>query len=132
MPWRDLSEGVNQLRAISQGESTLFKQSRVRTKAWLKCLERTSNLSREFESLRARHLLTKPRTGACPVWRPAVTAASVAFSPTILILSSPTSIFEVTDCRKAFLACVSPELSFSRMSREKAASRSGVIIASAH
>ena len=83
----------------------------------------------EFESLRARHLRTKPRTWPWPDWRPAITAAKVALSPMILTLWSSTSICEMTDCRNAFRAWVSPPSSFSRRSREKEARRSGVIIA---
>ena len=55
-----------------------------------------------------------------------MTVASVALSPIILTLSSPTSISEITDRRNAFRAWVSPVSSFSRISWEKAARRSGV------
>src|ERR1700722_2861144 len=46
----------------------------------------------EFESLRARHLRTKPRRFAPWVCRPAMTAARVVLCPMILTLSSSTSI----------------------------------------
>src|SRR6516164_2717176 len=52
-----------------------------------------------FESLRARHLRTKPRTCAVSGGLPAITVAREAFSPMILILSAPTSISEITEWR---------------------------------
>ena len=52
-----------------------------------------------FESLRARHLRTKPRTCAVSGGLPAITVAREAFSPIILILSAPTSISEITEWR---------------------------------
>jgi hypothetical protein len=54
---------------------------------------------REFESLRARQLRTKPRTFVVCACRPATTAARTALSPIIRILSSSTSTCEMTDLR---------------------------------
>jgi hypothetical protein len=69
-PWRDLSEGVNKVRPVSQGKSPLFTEGCVRVKTWQNTLERTSNLRVGSSNLSERAKAEQAGSRQCALQRP--------------------------------------------------------------